>query len=101
MVVFVDAGYSTYEVYSNCAEHGWTALMGDKRNTFTHRTSNGQTIERFYLPKRSINLGYAKGRQSFCDMYFWSNLNVREALFRLLKNVTAPLWEVLYNSPTE
>lgn len=100
-LVFVDAGYSTYEVYAHCAEHGWTALMGDKRNTFTHRPSGGQTVERFYSPKRSINLGYNKGGQSFCDMYFWSNLNVKDALFRLRKNVTAPLWEVPSNAPTE
>ena len=100
-LVFVDAGYSTYEVYTRCAEHGWTALMGDKRNTFTHRPSGGKPVERFYSPKRSINLGYANGGTRSCDMFFWSNLGIKDALFRLRSNTTPPLWEIPGNAPAD
>ena len=30
-LVFVDAGYATYDVYRECAKRGWIALIGDKR----------------------------------------------------------------------
>ena len=29
-LVFVDAGHATYDVYRECAERGWVALMGDR-----------------------------------------------------------------------
>ncbi len=100
-LVFIDAGFSTYEVYSRCADRGWNALMGDRRTTFTHRP-NGKPVERFYSPKRSINLGYSKdGRAKTCDMFYWSNLSIKDALLRLRKNTTSPLWEIPSNAPAE
>ena len=96
-LVFIDCGYQSYEVYGHCAEQGWTALMGDKRATFTHRQKDGKQVERFYSPKRQVNLGYNR----VAEMYFWSNLNVKDALFRLRKNTEKPLWEVPSNCPQE
>ena len=96
-LVFIDCGYQSYEVYGHCAEQGWTALMGDKRTTFTHRQKDGKQVERFYSPKRQVNLGYSR----VADMYFWSNLNVKDALFRLRKNTEKPLWEVPSNCPQD
>ena len=98
---FIDCGYSTFEVYSHCAENGWTALMGDKRSTFTHHRRNGKSVERFYSPKRQVNLGYAKEGVKGCDMFFWSNLNVKDALCRLRRNDEAPTWEVPNNAPQD
>lgn len=98
---FVDCGYSTYEVYSHCADYGWTALMGDMRNTFTHRPKDAKPVERFYSPKRQINLGYTKKGLKVCDMFFWSNLNVKDALNRLRRNEGVPTWEVPNNAPQE
>jgi len=71
--------------------------MGDKRTTFTHRQKDGKQVERFYSPKRQVNLGYSR----VADMYFWSNLNVKDALFRLRKNTEKPLWEVPSNCPQD
>ncbi len=101
-LVFVDCGYSTYEVYSHCSEHGWTALMGDKRNTFTHRPKGSdKPVERFYSPKRQISLGYGENGMRVCNMHFWSNLNIKDALHRLRSNTEAPTWEVPCNVPQE
>ncbi len=44
-LVFIDAGYATYDVYRECAAHGWTALMGDKRATFTHKVKGRKSVE--------------------------------------------------------
>ena len=41
-LVFLDAGYATYDVYRECGKRGWVALMGDRRPTFVHRTKTGQ-----------------------------------------------------------
>lgn len=95
--MFIDCGYQSYEVYGHCAEQGWTALMGDKRATFTHRQKDGKQVERFYSPKRQVDLGYNR----VAEMYFWSNLNVKDALFRLRKNTDKPPWEVPFNCPQE
>ncbi len=96
-LVFIDAGYQTYEVYARCAEHGWTALMGDKRSTFPHRLGNGKQVERYYSPKRRVTLGGNKT----ADMYFWSNINIKDALHRLRRNTSAPLWEIPCDAPKD
>jgi hypothetical protein len=56
-LVFIDAGHATYDVYRECASHGWTALMGDKRATFTHKVKGRKSVERFYSPRRKVVLG--------------------------------------------
>ena len=69
----------------------------NRRATFTHRLNDGKQVERFYSPKRKITLGY----QKVADMYFWSNLNVKDALFRLRRNTSSPLWEIPANVPQD
>lgn len=100
---FVDCGFSTYEVYAKCAENGWTALMGDRRNTFTHRpTGSSKPVERFYSPRRKINIGSSQGgTMQTCNMHFWSNLNIKDALNRLRRNENGTVWEVPCNVPQE
>jgi phage terminase large subunit GpA-like protein len=92
-LVFIDAGYATYDVYRECAAHGWTALMGDKRATFTHKVKGRKSIERFYSPRRKVVLG----RGQTCSVFYWSNLNIKDTLARLRRNQNpdeGPVWEV-------
>jgi hypothetical protein len=92
-LVFIDAGYATYDVYRECAAHGWTALMGDKRATFTHKVKGRKSVERFYSPRRKVVLG----RGQSCSVFYWSNLNIKDTLARLRRNQNpddGPVWEV-------
>ncbi len=92
-LVFLDAGHATYDVYRECSQRGWVALIGDRRLTFVHRTRSGQSVQRFYSPRRKVSLG----QNRFCHVHYWSNLNVKDALARLRRNQDAeqgPTWEV-------
>src|SRR4029077_4811941 len=77
-LVFVDAGYATYDVYRECAKRGWTALMGDRRPTFVHKTKAGRSIQRFYSPRRKVVLGHTQ----HCAVFYFSNLGCKDALAR-------------------
>ena len=92
-LVFVDAGYNSFEVYKHCGERNWIALMGDNRANFFHRLPNGKTVLRFYSPVKHIFISrYVK-----CRMHFWSNLNVKDTLARIRRNqnpTDGATWEV-------
>lgn len=92
-LVFVDAGYNSFEVYKHCGERNWIALMGDNRANFFHRLPNGKTVLRFYSPVKHIFISrYVK-----CRMHFWSNLNVKDTLARIRRNqnpADGATWEV-------
>ena len=92
-LVFVDAGYNSFEVYKHCGERNWIALMGDNRANFFHRLPNGKTVLRFYSPVKHIFISrYVK-----CRMHFWSNLNVKDTLARIRRNqnpADGTTWEV-------
>lgn len=92
-LVFVDAGYNSFEVYRHCGERNWIALMGDNRANFFHRLPNGKTVLRFYSPVKHIFISrYVK-----CRMHFWSNLNVKDTLARIRRNqnpADGATWEV-------
>ncbi len=97
-LVFIDAGYNPYEVYRECAARGWTALIGDKRATFTHKLANGQSVQRFYSPVRKVFIG----RGVICRTHFWSNLNIKDTLARLRRNAdpkSGATWEVPEDVP--
>lgn len=96
-LVFLDCGYSTYDVYAKCAECGWYALMGDRKSTFTHRAKNGKMIQRFYSPKRRVSVS----RDRVATMFYWSNLNIKDSLARLRKNIDGPTWEVPKDAPQD
>ena len=90
-LVFVDAGYATYDVYRECARRGWTALMGDRRATYVHRLKDGKSVHRFYSPRRKVVLGKGQG----CSVFYWSNLNIKDMLARLRRNQEhGPGWEI-------
>jgi len=91
--VFLDAGHAAYEVYRHCADHGWTALIGDRRPTFVHRTRDGKSVHRFYSPRRKVVLAHNKS----CSVFYWSNLNCKDILARLRRNQRpekGATWEV-------
>ena len=92
-LVFVDAGYNSFEVYKHCGERNWIALMGDSRANFFHRLPNGKTVLRFYSPVKHIFISrYVK-----CRMHFWNNLNVKDTLARIRRNqnpADGATWEV-------
>ena len=92
-LVFVDAGYNSFEVYKHCGERNWIALMGDNRANFFRRLPNGKTVLRFYSPVKHIFISrYVK-----CRMHFWSNLNVKDTLARIRRNqnpADGATWEV-------
>lgn len=97
-LVFVDAGYSTFEVYRNCAKHKWTALMGDGRRDFPHRV-NGKITQRFYSTARHPLVSDRK-----CRMHYWSNLGIKDTLARLRSNRNpdeGSTWEVPSDVPEE
>jgi hypothetical protein len=92
-LVFIDAGYSTYDVYRRCAKHGWVALLGDRRPTYVHKTRQGKLVLRFYSPRRKVALG----RGQSCAVYYFSALNTKDALARLRRNQEperGATWEV-------
>ncbi len=97
-LVFVDAGYSTFEVYRNCAKHNWTALMGNGRRDFPHRV-NGKITQRFYSTARHPLVSDRK-----CRMHYWSNLGIKDTLARLRSNQNpeeGSTWEVPSDVPEE
>lgn len=97
-LVFVDAGYSTFEVYRNCAKHNWTALMGAGRRDFPHRV-NGKITQRFYSTARHPLVSDRK-----CRMHYWSNLGIKDTLARLRSNqnpAEGSTWEVPSDVPEE
>lgn len=96
-LVFVDCGYSTYDVYAQCAANSWTALKGDSHTTYTHRTRSGQTVQRYYSPRRRIHLG----RNRYASMHYWSNLTVKDALARLRKSTEGATWEIPMDAPDD
>ena len=99
-LVFVDAGNATYEVYRQCAERGWVALIGDRRLTFVHKQKGGKAIQRFYSPRRRVVLSH----QRACFVHYWSNLNIKDTLARLRRNQDpsqGATWEVPDDVPED
>lgn len=97
-LVFVDAGYSTFEVYRNCAKNKWTALMGDGRKEFPHKVG-GKIAQRFYSTARHSLVSDKK-----CRMHYWSNLGVKDTLARLRSNQdpeSGATWEIPSDVPEE
>ena len=92
-LVFIDAGYNSFEVYKQCGKRNWIALMGDNRANFFHRLPQGKTVLRFYSPVKHIFIS----RFVKCRMHFWSNLNVKDTLARIRRNqnpADGATWEV-------
>tara|TARA_R100000027_G_scaffold54802_4_gene43927 strand:+ start:22546 stop:24231 length:1686 start_codon:yes stop_codon:yes gene_type:complete len=94
-LVGIDAGYDTNTVYTECAKRGWTALMGEDRDTFRHRVKvdgEYQVYHRFYSPVKRIPMGHGK----VCRMHFFSNLNCKDMVARCL---ASGQWQLPDNAP--
>ena len=92
-LVFIDAGHAAYEVYRQCSERGWVALIGDRRATFVHKSKSGKPIQRFYSPSRKVVISHGRS----CFVHYWSNLNIKDSLARLRRNqdpANGVTWEV-------
>lgn len=96
-LTFLDCGYKTFEVYAKCAEHGYYALMGDRRSTYVHKGKNGKSVLRYYSPKRRVSVS----RDRVASMFYWSNLNIKDCLARLRKNTEGSTWEVPRDAPQD
>jgi hypothetical protein len=99
-LVFIDAGHAAYEVYRQCAERGWVALIGDRRATFVHKGKSGKPIQRFYSPSRKVVISHGRS----CFVHYWSNLNIKDSLARLRRNqdpANGVTWEVPDNVPED
>jgi len=86
-LVFVDAGYDSSNVYNQCADHGWTALMGQDRAIYLHVQKDAKTgkttkRERYYSPVRRVDRGNGKAAR----LHYYSNLAAKDILDRLRKN---------------
>lgn len=85
-LVGVDCGDDSYNVYRECAKRKWTALRGDKKETYPHQIKDEndvpRTIQRYYSKKVDVN---AQGGL-VCKMHFWSNLNIKDTLAHLRSN---------------
>jgi phage terminase large subunit GpA-like protein len=92
-LVFVDAGHATYDVYRECSQRAWIALIGDRRPTYVHRVKDGKSVQRFYSPRRKVVLAHNRA----CFVHYWSNLNIKDTLARLRRNqdpTQGATWEV-------
>jgi hypothetical protein len=99
-LVFIDAGHAAYEVYRQCSERGWVALIGDRRATFVHKSKSGKPIQRFYSPSRKVVISHGRS----CFVHYWSNLNIKDSLARLRRNqdpANGVTWEVPDNVPED
>lgn len=100
-LVFIDAGYKSYEIYEQCAMRGWTALMGDRKKTWTHRIRRKdrvtgkmiiRSVERFYSPVKSIPF-----KSGVARLHYYSNLGCKDVLNNLRGNqdpTQGPTWDV-------
>lgn len=97
-LVFVDAGFDSPRVYDQCAEHGWTALMGQDRASYLHVTKDAKTgrvtkRERYYSPVRRVDRGNGKAAR----LHYYSNLATKDILDRLRRNQNpekGTTWEI-------
>lgn len=85
----IDCGFQTDEVYKRCAQYGWLALRGDRRESYPHPTKKGKPIYRSY--SRYQNVKASNGKVT--KVCYWSNLAHKDLLFRL-RNQQGVEWEI-------
>ena len=55
--VFVDAQYSTSDVYKSCIRFGWTALHGSGSNSFAHYPRGAKkAVSKYYSPAKTATV---------------------------------------------
>lgn len=85
--VFQDAGYSTGNVYDECGQHGWNAMMGRGDDFFWIGTGRRRHQRAFSEPRP-----VRSPRGHVCKLINWANEPIKDQLVRL-RAQGAPLWE--------
>ena len=85
--VFMDAGFFTQRVYTDCAANGYTALHGSGSLTWPW-SKKGKTVYKFFSEKR-FGMGSAGVP---CQYYVWSNEAIKDCLIGL-RSQGPPHWE--------
>lgn len=89
--VVVDCGFQENEVFQLCAAHGWRALKGSDKASFTAKAEmiNGKMVKQilpYEWPAKvaRVNIGKASyGRVHGCPLITWSNPTFKDILFRM------------------
>jgi hypothetical protein len=97
--VCVDGSFEMMEVAAQCAKYGWTMLIGDDPEFFTHRRKDKSPqrlpySERFRVDPEKGRAG--QGRR-FCWAFRWSNPSIKNMLWNLRHGLTSHQWEVAQN----
>jgi len=97
-LVGVDSGYEAATVYRECARHGWFALRGDARESWSHRLAKpgAKPVERSFTVRRfDPHLGtVSQGKVKISELR-WSNPSIKDLLARLREAETSPVrWEI-------
>lgn len=88
-LVYLDCGFRTQQIRRFCAEHGFCALMGDKRRKWTHPTARGN-VERPY--SRPIRCDCGNGK--IATMFQFSNRAVKDMLAAIRSGETDIKWQL-------
>ncbi len=91
--VGIDCGYTTDEVFTFCAQNGYTALRGDRKNDWLFRDGETKNL-RPYSPKEIIKVGNA-----FCGRHYFSTMRCKDVLEALRHGNTALTWTYPDDAP--
>jgi hypothetical protein len=84
----VDCGFQTDEVYKRCAQNGWLALRGDRRDSYPHPTKGKPIYKPF---SRYQNVTASDGRKTM--VCYFGNLPIKDILHQL-RNQKGVSWEI-------
>jgi hypothetical protein len=69
--VWQDARFEKHEVFKECVEYGWIAVMGSQQNSWTHYTNNpGQPETKVTLPYSPIQRSVLGPKQDAYYLFF-------------------------------
>lgn len=84
----VDCGFMTDEIYKRCAQYGWLALRGDRRDSYPHPTKGKPIYKPF---SRYQNVTASDGRKTM--VCYFGNLPIKDILHQL-RNQKGVSWEI-------
>lgn len=85
----IDCGYQKDEVYKRCAQYGWLALRGDKRESYPHKRRGGRVFYKPYSPYQDAT----SSDHRVTKVAYFSNLVHKDILFQL-RNQRGVAWQV-------
>lgn len=98
--VFVDARYDTYNVFGNCADNGWTALMGENRGMYIHTLPSKRKVRRIYSPlqKGDPHAGTKEAGRRWCSLFLFADDETKDMLDLRMRGL-GPRWEIPRDPP--